>query len=158
VDPISGNAAHQDEESESDSEGDDGGEAAKGDAGGNANLAVQDAMGDLPTSNSYSFVVIDPSSLSSPFSQLKPRLQNATNLALLRLFNDLDIVPCLSVPEGKRRYKGSLGISPSARLVDWHGLQEVYSGRLIWVYDAKSNVDACARLITQRPTTYGLAT
>lgn len=83
---------------------------------------------------------------------------NATNLALLRLLNDVDIVPCLALPSGKKRIKGSLGQSPSVRLVDSHGFHEVYTGRLIWVYDAKSNSDGCARLITQRPNYYGLAT
>lgn len=121
---------------------------------------------DDPTEVSDAFIIIDPSKWSAAPAVLKNNISTATNsqpggvsnLTLLRLFNDVNIIPCRPVPQGRKRVKGSLGQSPSARLVDSHGFHEVYSGRLIWVYDGRSNTDGSARLITQRPTYYGLAT
>jgi len=113
----------------------------------------------IPTGlESDTFIFVDSSKWPSSTEGPPVPLRNASNIALLRLFNDIDIVPCLPLPQGGKRVKGSLGQSPSLRLVDWHGFHEVYSGRMIWVYDSRSNADGCVRLITQRPTKYGLAT
>jgi hypothetical protein len=137
------------DEDESSSEGDDeqDEDAMTGDTGGKT----------IPIGlESDAFIFVDSSKW--PSTTEGPPLQNASNIALLRLFNDIDIVPCLPLPQGGKRVQGSLGQSPSFRLVDWHGFHEVYSGRMIWVYDSRSNADGCVRLITQRPTKYGLAT
>lgn len=141
------------EEEESSSEDGDGQDADRGTAvaGGAADKSVH------ASSDSDAFIFFDPSKETSPPGG-RPLLQNASNITLLRLFNDIDIVTCLPIPQGGKRSKGSLSTSPSARLVDWHGFHEVYSGRMIWVYDPRSNADGCARLITQRPTKYGLPT
>ncbi|KAG8907477.1 hypothetical protein FRB99_004053 [Tulasnella sp. 403] len=78
--------------------------------------------------------------------------ENASNLRLLRLFNDVDIVeaPKKPPPEGVY-YVGPQAkettISPDNKLVEKFGLKEVYPGRVVWVYDARSNDDMCARLI-----------
>jgi hypothetical protein len=113
-------------------------------------------------SSSSSFVIVDPSSSSpSPpqITALAPLLHNASNLTLLRLFADIDIIPCLPVPLGQQRgKKQNYPKASAARLIDAHGLHEIYNGRLIWVYDTKSNTDGCARLISGRPTSYGTAT
>jgi len=113
------------------------------------------------TYSSSAFVIIDPSSSPSPplIVALTPLLHNAFNLTLLRLFADIDIVPCLPVPPGQQRKKQNYyPRASSSRLIDSHGFHEIYNGRLIWVYDTKSNSDGCARLISGRPTSYGTAT
>ncbi|KAF8339726.1 uncharacterized protein EI90DRAFT_3037590 [Cantharellus anzutake] len=102
---------------------------------------------------SETFIVIDPSDPTSPYHHLAPRLQNATNITLLRLFSDLDIIPTLPVPPQQR-----IPARASSPLIDMDGLHEIYEGRTVWVYDEKSNQDGSVRLIVPRPTTYGLAT
>ncbi|KAI0062846.1 hypothetical protein BV25DRAFT_1870055 [Artomyces pyxidatus] len=72
-------------------------------------------------------------------------LTGISNLSALRLVNDVDVGAAPLVPAGEKR------ISPGHRLVDLSGLQEVYKGKTVWVYDSKSNVDRCAQL-------YGTAT
>ena len=48
---------------------------------------------------------------------------------------------------------------PPNRLVDHDGWQEVYSGKTVWIYDAKSNQDQCVRLVSQKSAAmYGTAT
>ncbi|KAF9517012.1 hypothetical protein BS47DRAFT_1390322 [Hydnum rufescens UP504] len=112
------------------------------------------------TSASSAFVIIDPSSPSSSpqIAALARLLLNCSNLTLLRLFADIDIIPCLPVPPGEQRRKVNYSKGASARLVDSHGLHEIYNGPLIWVYDTKSNTDGCARLVSGRPSSYGTAT
>ncbi|KAF7362083.1 hypothetical protein MVEN_00553900 [Mycena venus] len=55
-------------------------------------------------------------------------------------------------PAGTKRY------SPPNRLVDKKGWQEIYTGLTIWIYDAQSNNDQCARLVSQEGDVYGTAT
>ena len=40
------------------------------------------------------------------------------------------------------------GIVGRGVLVDYHGWQEVYTGKTLWVYDARSNADGCVRLVS----------
>ncbi|KAJ7647530.1 hypothetical protein FB45DRAFT_893676 [Roridomyces roridus] len=79
-------------------------------------------------------------------------VQNISNLRALRLLNDVDLRPAPTPPAGTKRY------SPPNRLVDKKGWQEIYSGLTIWVYDAQSNTDQCARLVSQEGGVYGTAT
>lgn len=167
-----GDSDSSDGEDEQGADGDGDTAMAPGDGSDERSSALDNAA--PGGSSSDAFIILDPStgpsestspSASAPAPATSPSAilpaalcQNATNLTLLRLFNDIDIAPCLPVPQGRKRVKGSLGLSPSVRLVDSHGFHEVYSGRMIWVYDTKSNTDGCARLITQRPTYYGLST
>jgi len=144
-----GGAEGEQEEEESSSDEEEGEEeSADVDmeaSGTNSNSAAE--------SQSESFIVIDPTAYHSPqFAPLAPILNNATNLTLLRLFTDVDIIPSLTVPMGSKKLKGA------SRLIDSHNLCEVYNGRLIWVYDAKSNVDGCVRVVNSRPDSYGTAT
>ncbi|KAF8322661.1 hypothetical protein DL93DRAFT_2162783 [Clavulina sp. PMI_390] len=146
----------EDEDDESEEDGEPEGEDA-----GDEDAEMVDASSDDPNTRHQSdaFVFVDLSPSSVVPERIDPSvLQNSSNITLLRLFNDLDIVPSPRLPEGRKRINGSLGPNPANRLVDSHGLHEIYRGRLLWVYDAKSNVDGCARLITQRPNHYGLAT
>lgn len=83
----------------------------------------------------------------------RARFTSISNIAALRLLNDMDICPAPTPPEGTKRIK-----SPN-RLIDHHGWQETYCGnRNIWIYDGKSNEDQCVRLINQRGDMYGTAT
>ncbi|KAJ6558531.1 hypothetical protein DFH09DRAFT_1163112 [Mycena vulgaris] len=84
--------------------------------------------------------------------QDKALVLHISNLAALRLFNDVDIHPAPSPPADTKR------ISPPNRLVDKKGWQEIYTGLTIWVYDAQSNTDQCARLVNQEGDVYGTAT
>jgi hypothetical protein len=43
-------------------------------------------------------------------------------------------------------------------LIDLDGWQEIYHGKTIWIYDAKSNVDQCVRLVSHHSDFYGTAT
>jgi len=75
-----------------------------------------------------------------------------SNLAALRLLNDVDIRLSPSPPPGTTR------IDPPNRLIDQAGWQEIYSGMNIWIYDTLSNVDHCVRLVSQQGNVYGTAT
>lgn len=79
-------------------------------------------------------------------------LQDISNLTALRLLNDVDIRPAPVPAPGEKRIK------PPNRLVDYHGWQEVYSGKMLWIYDARSNADQCVRLVGQQGAMYGTAT
>lgn len=81
----------------------------------------------------------------------RPRFANISNLASLRLLNDVDIGAAPSPPAGTKRIK------PPNRLVDHDGFQEVYIGKTVWIYDAKSNVDQCVRLVSGTGGPYGTA-
>ncbi|EKM54531.1 uncharacterized protein PHACADRAFT_175053 [Phanerochaete carnosa HHB-10118-sp] len=79
-------------------------------------------------------------------------LQDISNLTALRLFNDVDIRPAPAPATGEKRIK------PPNRLVDYHGWQEIYIGKTLWIYDARSNTDQCVRLVGQQGAMYGTAT
>ena len=78
-------------------------------------------------------------------------LEGISNLTALRLLNDVDVRPAPTPPTGTKRVK------PPNRLVDCHGWQEIYAGKLVWIYDSKSNVDQCVRLVGQQGAMYGTA-
>jgi hypothetical protein len=106
----------------------------------------------------------DPSSLKSapifhvidsPTSNpTRERLSGITNLTAMRLFNDVDVRRAPGPP------RGMPPIKPPNRLVDYQGWQEVYTGKIVWVYDAKSNTDQSVRLVSQKSSdsVYGTAT
>ncbi|KAF7375964.1 hypothetical protein MSAN_00011000 [Mycena sanguinolenta] len=77
--------------------------------------------------------IIDPAS-----EQERSLFQNISNLRALRLLNDADI---------RSRPRAS----------DWNQA-EIYTGLTIWIYDPQSNVDQCARLVSQQGDIYGTAT
>ncbi|TFY76352.1 hypothetical protein EWM64_g7661 [Hericium alpestre] len=92
------------------------------------------------------------------FSVLNPedpakrqRITGISNLTALRLLSDVSIRSAPPVPQGEKRIK------PGNRLVDLDGLQEVYEGKTLWIYDAKSNSDQSVRLVNQKGDTYGTA-
>lgn len=74
-----------------------------------------------------------------------------SNLTALRLLNDVDLKKVTIPPNTKR-------IKPQNRLVDLDGWQEIYHGKTLWIYDQKSNVDQCVRLVSQQADFYGTAT
>lgn len=92
------------------------------------------------------FSVIDPSPAD------RPRWTGLSNLAALRLLNDVD------VRRAPRPDPGAKRIRPPNRLVDHDGWQEVYAGKTVWIYDARSNADQCVRLVGQQSGPYGTAT
>ncbi|KAK7035206.1 hypothetical protein VNI00_011973 [Paramarasmius palmivorus] len=78
--------------------------------------------------------------------------EGISNLTALRLLNDVDIRPSPPLPPDTKR------VSPSHRLVDHRGWQEIYTGVNVWIYDAKSNTDKSVRLVSQEGDVYGTAT
>ncbi|KAI0328624.1 hypothetical protein GY45DRAFT_1347039 [Cubamyces sp. BRFM 1775] len=83
----------------------------------------------------------------------RAKFAGISNLAALRLLNDVDVQRAPAPPAGTKR------VRPPNRLVDHDGWQEVYSGKTVWIYDAKSNQDQCARLVSQKSAAmYGTAT
>ncbi|KAF8160942.1 hypothetical protein B0H34DRAFT_698791 [Crassisporium funariophilum] len=82
----------------------------------------------------------------------KRRLSNISNLTALRLFNDVDIRAAPDPPAGTKR------VNPPNPLIDQGGWQEIYSGKNLWIYDARSNVDECVRVVGQAGDFYGTAT
>lgn len=93
----------------------------------------------------------------SIFAPSEPReqahLTSVSNLTALRLLNGVSIRSAPSVPVGTKRIK------PGSRLVDLDGLQEIYTGKMLWIYDTRSNEDQCVRLVSQQGSDlYGTAT
>jgi hypothetical protein len=74
-----------------------------------------------------------------------------SNLTALRRLDDVDIRKIQIPPNTKR-------INPGNRLIELDGWQEIYQGKTVWIYDAKSNVDQCVRLVSPHSDFYGTAT
>ncbi|KAI0081343.1 hypothetical protein K474DRAFT_1688798 [Panus rudis PR-1116 ss-1] len=87
--------------------------------------------------------------IPSPVSQ-EPH--HPTNLTALRLLTDVDIRKAPLPPQGTKR------IRPPNRLIDYDQWQEVYRGKGIWIYDERSNVDQCVRVVSLEGGAYGTAT
>ncbi|KAI0812527.1 hypothetical protein BC629DRAFT_1473537, partial [Irpex lacteus] len=113
---------------------------------GGAAQASSSSSSSNPLSNSPPpiFAIVDPTSpTTTPLT--RAQLENISNLTALRLFNDVSI-RLLPPPHEKR----PVARSPPNRLVNLHGWQEVYTGKLVWIYDAKSNSDGCVRVVGQK--------
>ncbi|EIW63341.1 uncharacterized protein TRAVEDRAFT_26653 [Trametes versicolor FP-101664 SS1] len=118
------------------------------DADADADADANDADDDDDDGGAPIFAVINA---ATPAEQA--RFSGLSNIAALRLFNDVDVRRAPAPPQGTRRIK------PPNRLVDHDGWQEIYSGKTVWVYDARSNQDQCVRLVSQASAAmYGTAT
>lgn len=87
-------------------------------------------------------------------SPLHSRITGISNLTALRLVNDADAVRGPVPPPGTQR-SSSDGVH---RLSDLHGFVEAYRGPLVWIYDARSNSDRAARVVSQCAEGFGAAT
>ncbi|CAE7204430.1 unnamed protein product, partial [Rhizoctonia solani] len=96
------------------------------------------------------FTVVDPIKQEA-YQPLRDKLSNASNITLLRLFNDVSIALAPS-PSASARIK------PGHRLIDEDGFQEIYSGGRIWVWDHQSAKDQTLRLVSPEVFVYGDAT
>ena len=106
-----------------------------------------DSDSDDSTTTPDIIAILDPSDPTE-----RARFNGISNLTALRLFNDVDIRPAPAPPAGVKR------VSPPNPLVDQGGWQEIYTGKTLWIYDARSNVDECAWLVNQEGDFYGTAT
>jgi hypothetical protein len=75
-----------------------------------------------------------------------------SNLGALRLLCDVDVRRAPSRP-GDARPMGT-----SNRLIDRGGFQEIYEGKGVWIYDARSNTDQSVRVVNLQGDVYGTAT
>ena len=76
------------------------------------------------------------------------RFDNISNLRALRLL--FDISPRATLRPGQQELAGG-GRGAQHRLSGLHGLQETYDarGRTLWIFDARSRSDGCARLVSE---------
>lgn len=82
----------------------------------------------------------------------RTRIRNISNITALRLFNDVNIRQAPNPgPDTK-------SIFPQNPLIDQGGWQEIYIGKNLWIYDAKSNNDECVRVVSREGDFYGTAT
>lgn len=140
-----------DEPSTSSSQGETqfGSETGSGEDDGDTELSLQDENTPAQTTVVATLV----SFVSPPGSDpLRARLIGASNLTLLRLFDDVSVQNAPSMPPGSKAVK------PGCRLIDMDGLVEAYEGLTIWVYDSQSNSDNAVRLVSLYPGSYGSAT
>ena len=86
-----------------------------------------------------------------PRPEIRPYFSEISNLAALRLLNDVDLRKLVIPPNVKR-------FNPPNPIVDYDGWQETYHGKTLWIYDVTSNRDQCARLVSKRSDFYGTAT
>ncbi|KXN90168.1 hypothetical protein AN958_04658 [Leucoagaricus sp. SymC.cos] len=93
-----------------------------------------------------------PSHIIKFVANAKHSFNGVSNLAALRLLNDVGIRLVPSLPAGTNR------ISPGSRLIDCNNLQEIYTGKTLWIYDRQSNKDESVRLVSQQGDVYGTAT
>ncbi|KAF8717761.1 Tryptophan synthase beta subunit-like PLP-dependent enzyme, partial [Rhizoctonia solani] len=98
------------------------------------------------------FTIVDPVN-KEVYHTLRNKLSNASNITLLRLFNDASIAPSPSLSDNAPKR-----IKPGHRLIDEDGFQEVYNGGRIWVWDYQSTKDQTLRLISPQVFVYGDAT
>ncbi|RPD59893.1 hypothetical protein L227DRAFT_575897 [Lentinus tigrinus ALCF2SS1-6] len=121
------------------------------DAGGDSAMEAEDPEDLEEEDNASGTPVFFVVNAASPDERAK--LSGISNLAALRLLNDVDARRAPNPPQGTKR------IRPPNRLVDHDGWQEVYTGKTLWIYDAKSNEDQCVRLVSQKGAAmYGTAT
>ncbi|GAB1521742.1 catabolic L-serine/threonine dehydratase [Rhizoctonia solani] len=98
------------------------------------------------------FTIVDPVN-KEVYHTLRNKLSNASNITLLRLFNDPSIAPSPSLSDNAPKR-----IKPGHRLIDEDGFQEVYNGGRIWVWDYQSTKDQTLRLVSPQVFVYGDAT
>ena len=131
-------------EAESEPESDEDGDVEM--QGAATNGQTHATNGNTPSPPSI-FTLVNPSETDP----LRAQISNASNLKVLRLFNDVSVKRAISPPQGTPRVRGN-------RLIDCDGYVEVYEGNIVWIYDGQSNADRSVRLVSQRGEVYGAAT
>ncbi|TFY72223.1 hypothetical protein EVG20_g800 [Dentipellis fragilis] len=126
---------------------DEAGSSAPAPASGDAEMAENEDEDEEEEEPLGFFSVLDPEDLAE-----QARLTGISNLTALHMLNDASVRAAPPVPQGEKR------VRPGNRLVDLNGLQEVYSGKTLWIYDAKSNSDQSVRMVNQQGDMYGTAT
>lgn len=115
----------------------------------NDSMAIDPSSADSDDSSDEMSIIkiIDPTT-----PEERGLMNDISNLTALRLLNDVNIRPSPDRPPGTKP------ISPPNPLVDQGGWQEIYFGKNIWIYDSRSNLDECVRVISQVGDIYGTAT
>jgi len=122
-----------DDESSSESEAGTQNEAGASNAGASADVAPL-------------IYVLNPDS-----PETRNALSNLSNLGALRLLTDVIARPAPTRPVDAKAL-------PPHRLRSRDGWQETYVGKTLWIYDARSNTDGCARLVSGKADLWGTAT
>ena len=115
----------------------------------NDSMAIDPSSADSDDSSDEmsTIKIIDPTTPEG-----RALLHDISNLTALRLLNDVDIRPSPDRPPGTKP------TFPPSPLVDQGGWQEIYFGKNIWIYDSRSNLDECVRVVSQVGDVYGTAT
>jgi len=138
---------------EEDGDGDENGDESSSEEDEEPLATISEQQGQDPTPVANSPDVQTPSSfILFSSAEHRPILEGASNLTLLRLFNDVNLVHAPSRP------KDSTEKAPQHNLVNRDGFQEAYEGRLLWVFDHASNRDQSARAVSLSGQTYASAT
>ena len=117
-----------------------------------ASTSDVNAVDDCDDSESSSGQDLGPIiSILDPSPEIRPYFSEISNIAALRLLNDVDIRK-LTIPPNVKRF------NPPNPIVDCDGWQEIYHGKTLWIYDTTSNRDQCARLVSKQSDFYGTAT
>lgn len=131
---------------EGDTEVDQDGSSASGSASDvKVNEGEDDSDGSSDQDSGPIISILDPS------PEIRPYFSDISNLTALRLLNDVDLRK-LTIPPNTKRF------DPPNPIVDYDGWQEIYHGKTLWIYDATSNRDQCAKLVSKRSDFYGTAT
>jgi hypothetical protein len=93
------------------------------------------------------FAVVNPAS-----DEQRRAFSGLSNLGALRLLCEVDIRQAPPRPTDVK------AITTPNRLIDRGGYQEIYDGKGIWIYDAKSNTDQSVRVVNLQGDVYGTAT
>ncbi|TEB37510.1 hypothetical protein FA13DRAFT_1786635 [Coprinellus micaceus] len=101
----------------------------------------------------------DDSPPTSIISIINPELpeerrlfQKISNIAALQMINDVNLRSAPPRPQGTKK------VQPPHPLIDLNDWQEIYTGKTIWIYDAKSVADESVRLVSSAGDVYGTAT
>jgi hypothetical protein len=113
------------------------------------NEIVADA---LPSRDDAAMDIEDDAGEESSDDEGGRPLSGLSNLGALRLLCEVDIRQAPPRPTDVK------AITTPNRLIDRGGYQEIYDGKGIWIYDAKSNIDQSVRVVNLQGDVYGTAT
>ncbi|KAG9049193.1 hypothetical protein FS837_010915 [Tulasnella sp. UAMH 9824] len=149
------------ESSDEEEEGEGEAQQMEVDPAGQAGSSSSASQAEIPSV----FHIINP----APTDPLRSLVEDASNIRLLRLFNDIQIVPAPPKPRPpqgdlfsgmpKKKPQPQSEKPSNNRLVDKFGWKEVYPGRILWIFDSESNATGSVRVVNSGDdSAYGSST